>query len=181
MLDRTAFFPEGGGQPADTGFLNDVVVQDVREKNGIIYHISMEPIAVGTKVKGKLDFEERFDRMQNHTGEHIVSGLVHQQFGYENVGFHLGTDVTMDFNGELTKEDLLIIEKKANEAVIKNIPVQAEFPNKDTLASMNYRSKIELNGDIRIVTIPGYDCCACATPHLLSTLVIGIIKLIFVK
>lgn len=178
VLDRTAFFPEGGGQPADTGFLNQVAIQDTKEKNGVIYHISTEPIAVGTKVKGKLDFEKRFDRMQNHTGEHIVSGLVHQQFGYENVGFHLGTDVTMDFNGELTKEDLLIIEKKANEAVIKNIKVQTEFPNKDSLASMDYRSKIELNGDVRIVTIPGYDCCACCAPHVLYTGEIGMVKLL---
>lgn len=178
VLDRTAFFPEGGGQSADTGYLNGAAVRDVKEKEGIICHICKKELPVGTKVQGRLDFEKRFDKMQNHTGEHIVSGLVHRLFGYENVGFHLGTDVTMDFNGELTKEDLRMIEKKANEAVIKNIPVQTAFPDKETLASMTYRSKIELEGEVRIVTIPGYDCCACCAPHVKLTGEIGMIKLL---
>ncbi|MBO5279106.1 MAG: hypothetical protein J6B06_06430 [Lachnospiraceae bacterium] len=178
VLDRTAFFPEGGGQSADTGYLNDAAVSDVKEKEGIIYHICQKELPVGTRVQGRLDFEKRFDKMQNHTGEHIVSGLVHELFGYENVGFHLGTDVTMDFSGELSKEDLLMIERKANEAVIKNIPVQTAFPDKETLASMTYRSKIELEGEVRIVTIPGYDCCACCAPHVRLTGEIGMIKLL---
>ncbi len=178
VLDQTAFFPEGGGQSADTGYLNDVPVQDTKEKSGIIYHICTEAIPAGTKVHGKLDFEKRFDRMQNHTGEHIVSGLVHKHFNYENVGFHLGTEVTMDFSGELSREDLLMIEQEANEAVVKNLSVQTEFPDKDALASIAYRSKIELEGAVRIVTIPGYDCCACCAPHVKFTGEIGIIKLL---
>lgn len=178
VLNQTAFFPEGGGQSADVGHLSEITVEDVQEKDDVIYHICRTAIPVGTKVQGKLDYEKRFDKMQNHTGEHIVSGLVHTYFGYENVGFHLGTEVTMDFSGELTKEDLLMIERKANEAVIKNLPVQAEFPNQETLAAMTYRSKIELEGDVRIVTIPGYDCCACCAPHVTLTGEIGIIKLL---
>lgn len=178
VLDRTAFFPEGGGQASDTGWLEGIPVSDVREKDGIIYHICAETLQVGTKVHGKLDYDKHFDKMQNHTGEHIVSGLVHKHFGYENVGFHLGTDVTMDFSGELTKEDLLKIERLANEAVVKNIPVKTEFPDKETLSGMTYRSKIELEGDVRIVTIPGYDVCACCAPHVDYTGEIGMIKLI---
>lgn len=178
ILDRTAFFPEGGGQASDTGTLNDIQVSDVREKDGIIYHICEKEISAGTEVHGTLDYEKRFDKMQNHTGEHIVSGLVHKLFGYENVGFHLGTDVTMDFSGELSKEDLLKIERLANEAVVKNIAVKTEFPDKEALASMTYRSKIELEGDVRIVTIPGYDTCACCAPHVKLTGEIGMIKLI---
>lgn len=177
VLDRTAFFPEGGGQAADTGWLNDIYVSDVQEKEGMIYHICEDAISEGTKVYGKLDYEKRFDKMQNHSGEHIVSGLVHRHFGYENVGFHLGTEVTMDFNGELTKDDLLKIEYLANEAVAKNLPVKAEFPDENTLAEIPYRSKIELTGEIRIVTIPGYDVCACCAPHVAYTGEIGLIKL----
>lgn len=178
VLDRTAFFPEGGGQQADTGFLGDACVKDVREKEGTICHICDRPVPVGETVHGRLDYDKRFDRMQNHTGEHIVSGLVHRHFGYENVGFHLGTDVTMDFDGELSGEDLLRIEREANGAVVKNLPVIAEFPDREKLAAMEYRSKIELEGQVRIVTVPGYDCCACCAPHVAFTGEIGMIKLL---
>lgn len=178
VLDRTAFFPEGGGQQADTGILGDACVKDVKEKGGTICHICDRPLPVGETVHGKLDYEKRFDRMQNHTGEHIVSGLVHRHFGFENVGFHLGTDVTMDFSGELSGEELLLIEREANEAVVKNLPVIAEFPDREALAAMEYRSKIELEGQVRIVTVPGYDRCACCAPHVALTGEIGMIKLL---
>ena len=115
VLDRTAFFPEGGGQYADTGVIDGVKVFDVQEKDGLIYHKMEGALEVGKTVEGTIDWEERFSKMQNHSGEHIVSGLVHQMFGYDNVGFHMGKDaITMDFNGVLTKEDLKVIEQKAN-------------------------------------------------------------------
>ena len=162
VLDRTAFFPEGGGQYADTGYLDGVEVLDVREKEDIVYHITERPLKEGAKVHGRINWEERFEKMQQHSGEHIVSGIVHEQFGYNNVGFHLGSDYcTLDFDGALTKEQLKEIERKANKAVFENVDVQVSYPSKKDLATFDYRSKIELEGQVRIVTIPGYDVCAC--------------------
>ena len=184
-LDRTAFFPEGGGQYADTGVLDEMQVCDVQEKDGRIFHIMKdrservsEYFTAGRRVSGRIDWEERFMKMQQHTGEHIVSGLVHARFGYNNVGFHLGSeDCTMDFNGAVTKEELQEIEQEANRAVWKNLPVQVLYPTEEELASMDYRSKIEIEGQIRIVVIPGYDVCACCAPHVNNTGEIGMIKL----
>lgn len=177
-LDRTAFFPEGGGQYADTGLLGAARVLDVQEENGRILHITDRSLTVGETVKGILDWEERFMKMQQHTGEHIVSGLVHARFGYNNVGFHLGSeDCTMDFNGEITGQELEEIEREANRAVWKNLEVQTVFPSAQELERMEYRSKIEIEGQTRIVIIPGYDCCACCAPHVKHTGEIGLIKL----
>lgn len=179
VLDATAFFPEGGGQYADTGRLDDVLVLDVHERDGVIYHETKEPLQTGTKVTGRIDWDERFEKMQQHTGEHIVSGLVHEKLGYDNVGFHLGSDYcTMDFSGPITKEELKEIEWKANEAVYHNLDIQVSYPAKDELAHMDYRSKIEIEGQVRIVTVPGYDVCACCAPHVKKTGEIGIIKLV---
>lgn len=178
VLNRTAFFPEGGGQYADTGMLEEVHVLDVQEKDGTIYHLTDGELIPGTEVTGRIDWEERFMKMQQHTGEHIVSGLVHARFGYRNVGFHLGTtDCTMDFNGEIKKEELLEIELEANKAVIQNLDVIVTYPSVEELESLEYRSKIEIEGQVRIVTIPGYDVCACCAPHVSKTGEIGQIKL----
>lgn len=182
VLDRTAFFPEGGGQYADTGMLAEASVSDVQERGGIVYHKTREPLQEGAEVIGTIDWEERFSKMQQHSGEHIVSGLVHEIYGYDNVGFHMGKDaVTMDFNGILTKEQLKVLEKKANEAVVKNLEVQVLYPTKEELASIEYRSKIEIEGQVRIVEIPGYDVCACCAPHVKRTGEIGLIKLLQVQ
>ena len=179
VLDRTAFFPEGGGQYADTGVIDGVDVIDVQERQGIIYHKINGPLEVGKTVEGTIDWEERFSKMQQHSGEHIVSGLVHAAFGYDNVGFHMGKDaITMDFNGILTKDQLKKIEKKANEAVVKNLDIEVLYPSKEELAQIEYRSKIEIEGQVRIVVVPGYDTCACCAPHVKKTGEIGIIKLI---
>ncbi|MDO4555705.1 MAG: DHHA1 domain-containing protein [Lachnospiraceae bacterium] len=190
LLDQTGFFPEGGGQTADTGFFitkesfhtptpYKVCVSDVQEEAGLIYHSTDKPLETGTMVKGVLNFEERFLKMQHHSGEHIVSGLVHKQFGYNNVGFHLGSQVvTLDFDGILTKEQLRKIEWEANQAVAKNIPIQVSYPSKEELASLKYRSKIAIEGQVRIITIPGYDVCACCAPHVKQTGQIGQIKLV---
>ena len=227
-LDRTAFFPEGGGQYADHGLLftvpvisnasrhfksplamgempfeikrassvpisgvidtgensndhgtlNEYEVYDVQEEQGDVWHYTSHPFEAGDVVEGKIDWQERFGKMQQHTGEHIISGLVHARFGYNNVGFHLGNDsCTMDFDGEISKEELAEIEWKANEAVVKNLEVQVTYPSKEELENIAYRSKIEIEGQIRIVTIPGYDVCACCAPHVKTTGEIGQIKL----
>ncbi len=177
-LDRTAFFPEGGGQYADTGRLGGVRVLDVQEKEERILHMTDGALLPGTTVQGSIDWDERFMKMQQHTGEHIVSGLVHAAFGYHNVGFHLGSeDCTMDFNGEITAEKLTEIEMEANRAVWKNLPVKTLYPSKEELDGMEYRSKIEIQGQVRIIEIPGYDCCACCAPHVERTGEIGLIKL----
>lgn len=179
VLDRTAFFPEGGGQYGDTGWIEEAEVTDTREKNGIIYHYLKQPLEPGVKVHGKLDWDMRFERMQQHSGEHMVSGIIHRRFGYENVGFHLGADYcTMDFNGPITKEQLREIEDEVNRAVFANLPVQVQYPDKETLAQMEYRSKIEIEGQVRIVEIPGVDVCACCAPHVAYTGQIGLIKLV---
>ncbi len=179
ILDRTAFFPEGGGQYADTGYLDKVKVLDVREKEDVVYHITEEPLCEGVKVHGRINWEERFGKMQQHSGEHIVSGIVHEQFGYNNVGFHLGSDYcTLDFDGPITKEQLKEIEQRANGAVFENVDIQVSYPSKEELAAMDYRSKIEIEGQVRIVTVPGYDVCACCAPHVKKTGEIGLIKLV---
>lgn len=180
VFDSTAFCPEGGGQYADTGSVDGYIrVFDVQEKNGIIYHYLDTPVEVGSSVTGMLDFQERFDKMQQHTGEHIVSGIIHNMFGYDNVGFHLGTDVvTMDFNGVLTEEQLRRVEEEANKAITENIVVETRFLSGEELKSMNYRSKIDLNGTVRLVIIEGYDICACCAPHVAVTGEVGVIKLV---
>ncbi len=179
ILDRTAFFPEGGGQSSDTGSLGGVSVSDVQEIDGKIIHYTDGPLVEGTEVEGCIDWTERFSKMQQHTGEHIVSGLIHKIYGYHNVGFHLGTDsVTLDFNGVVPKEKLHEIEQLANEAVAKNLPVQVLYPTDEGLSKISYRSKIEIEGQVRIVVIDGYDVCACCAPHVKQTGEIGLIKLV---
>lgn len=182
VLDRTAFFPEGGGQYADTGVLRltdtEIRVLDVRERQGVVFHCTDRPAQPKTAVTGVLDFEERFSKMQQHTGEHIVSGIVNRHFGYRNVGFHLGNEaVTMDYDGPLTKEQLRMIEQEANQAVAEDIPIEVLYPTQTELDTITYRSKIEIEGQVRIVRIPGYDTCACCAPHVRTTGAIGIIKL----
>ncbi|MBR5317653.1 MAG: hypothetical protein IKU39_07150 [Lachnospiraceae bacterium] len=187
-LDQTTFFPEEGGQVADKGtlsFVQDMELEpthlpllDAHIKQDIIYHYIEKEIPVGTVVKGTVDWEQRFDFMQQHSGEHIISGLVNKQYGFDNVGFHLGLqEVTLDFNGVLTLEELREIELKANEAVWKNLPIHITFPSSEDLSALEYRSKLDLTENVRIVTIPGYDTCACCAPHVDTTGQIGMIKI----
>ena len=177
VLDQTAFFPEGGGQPYDTGVLGGAHVTAVHEVKGEIIHYTDAPLAVGETVTGEIDWERRFQNMQGHSGEHLVSGLIHAKYGYDNVGFHMGSEeITIDLNGLLEWEDLLEIEKKANRIIWENREVYAGFPSAEELEKIDYRSKKELTGDIRIVSIPGGDTCACCGTHVKTTGEIGLVK-----
>ena len=177
ILDKTAFFPEGGGQSADCGTINGIDVIDVQVKDGVIIHKIKTPLSVGT-AECKIDWDIRFRRMQNHSGEHIISGIAKTLYGCTNVGFHMGSEITVDFDIELDNDQLRLIEKKANEAVYDNVRIYAEYPSSEILETLDYRSKLELTEDVRIVTIEGYDVCACCAPHVKSTGEIGIIKVL---
>ena len=177
-LDATAFYPEGGGQAADTGLLGDARVLDVREVGENVVHLCDKPLAAGEQVTGTIDYARRFDRMQQHTGEHIVSGIVHRMFGYHNVGFHMGADVvTIDFDGMIPADTLSQIEREANEAVWKNLPVRCWYPSQEELPTVGYRTKKALPWPVRVVEVPGYDKCACCGVHVAQTGEIGLIKL----
>jgi len=176
-LNKTAFFPEGGGQPADVGTIDGTTVLDVQTENGEIYHYLDKPLEVGSSVVGELDFDVRYDRMQNHSGEHIISGIVNSLYGYDNVGFHLSDEtVTLDFDGELNAEQLSHVELLANKAVWSNYAIKAYYPDEAELEKLEYRSKKELDEAVRIVEIENCDRCACCAPHVKSTGEIGIIK-----
>lgn len=177
VLDQTAFFPEGGGQPADRGTLDGANVLDVQTRQGVITHLTDAPLEVGSAVEGLLDMDHRLDSMQQHSGEHILSGILHRMFGCENVGFHIGQEeTTLDTSLPILPEGLAAAEAEANRIVWADLPVQAEYPAPEVLATLTYRSKKAIEGAVRIVTIPGADCCACCGTHVERTGQIGQIK-----
>ena len=179
ILDKTAFFPEGGGQPGDTGFIGGVEVIDTVESGDDVVHICAAEVA--GEVECSLDFDKRFANMQQHTGEHIFSGFVHAMTGFDNVGFHMGEHaVTVDFNGVVTREQLDEAERLSNEAVYKNLPVKALYPADSELENYDYRSKKEIKGQVRLTSIDGVDLCACCGTHVAFTGEIGIIKVVSV-
>ncbi len=179
LLDRTAFFPNEGGQTSDVGILDDVSVTRVIERKGDIFHICDTPIPEGKTVAGKIDFSHRYYNMQNHTGEHIISGLVHKKYGYDNVGFHLSDEgMTVDFSGELSREQLDEIEELANRAVYECHPIKCYYPSLEELKGISYRSKLDDLPNTRIVEIVGVDICACCAPHVSNTGEVGIIKIL---
>jgi alanyl-tRNA synthetase len=179
LLDQSAFYPEGGGQPCDLGWLDDVEVRDVQERNGELLHLTDRAMLPGTHVHGKINWERRFDLMQQHSGEHIISGLVHEAYGYENVGFHMGSDVlTVDLSGPLDSVQLEEIERVANQKIWENVPVEITYPSKEELEVIPYRSKKALTGKVRIVTFPGIDICACCGTHVTHTGEIGMVKIL---
>ena len=178
ILDATAFYPEGGGQAADTGILGGASVLDTRERGEEIIHLCDRALEPGSQVEGQIDWEPRFQRMQQHSGEHIVSGILHRRYGCSNTGFHMGQERTViDFDGVIPAQALPEIEAEANRAVWANLPVTCWYPTPEELPSVNYRSKRALPWPVRIVEFPGYDCCACCGTHVKSTGEIGIIKL----
>lgn len=192
ILDKTLFFPEEGGQNCDKGILTlDGVEYEVKyvgleKRDGVdvICHYVDEAamantLCVGVKAQGKIDWSDRYDKMQNHSGEHILSGIIHNEFGFDNIGFHLNDELfTMDFNGVITKEQLEFLEKRANEIVLENVSIYGEYLPDEELAVLEYRSKKEIEGAVRIVTIEGYDKCACCAPHVKSSIEIGVIKIV---
>lgn len=182
VLSDTAFYPEGGGQPADRGTLGQVNVLDVKRRNGEILHITDAPLEPGMTVHGVLDWERRFDHMQQHSGEHILSGMVHAQFGYDNVGFHMNDEVvTVDFNGPITWEEAMELEDKVNAYIWTDAESRELYPSEEELKAMDYRSKIELKGKVRLVEYPGADLCACCGTHVAHTGEIGLMKILSVS
>lgn len=178
VLDKTAFFPEGGGNPADVGVLGCARVLHTFERGGEVFHRCDRPIDEGSAVHGKIDWDRRFSNMQNHTAEHIVSGIVHRRHGFANVGFHMGAEgVIVDFDGFIDDMELSDIEREANEVIWRNAAVTATFPAPEELRRIEYRSKLELTENVRIVTIQGVDVCACCAPHVKGTGEIGVIKI----
>lgn len=178
ILDRTAFYPEGGGQACDIGTLGSTRVLEVREADGQILHLCADPLSPGQTVEGSIDYERRFDLMQQHSGEHIVSGIIHRRFGLHNVGFHMGADMTeIDFDGYIPPEAIAEIELEANRAVWANLPIRCRYPSEAELPSVSYRSKRALPWPVRIVDIQDTDTCACCGIHVENTGEIGIIKI----
>ena len=181
ILDESAFYPEGGGQPCDIGSLGEAEVKDVQEKDGELIHYVDKALEEGSQVHGQINWERRFDLMQQHSGEHMVSGLVHEKYGYNNVGFHMGSDViTIDFSGVLNEEQLQEIEDRVNQKIWENAPVQITYPSESELENIPYRSKKELTGQVRIVEFPGTDICACCGTHVAHTGEIGAVKFLSV-
>ena len=179
VLDRTAFYPEGGGQPADHGVLGGVAVTDVQERNGVVCHTCAGPLAVGSTVHGAIDWQRRFDHMQQHSGEHILSGLLCSLYHCDNVGFHMGKDaILIDFNTKIPAEDLPVLERTANEAIWRNVASQVTYPSKEELEKLEYRSKKALEGKVRIMAIGEYDCCACCGTHVQKAGEIGMVKIL---
>jgi len=179
VLDRTAFYPEGGGQPWDTGTLGDAKVLEVHSREGEIVHTCDRPLEAGSAVTGEIDWDRRFDLMQQHSGEHIVSGLAHALWGCENVGFHMGAEVvTIDLSLPLDQEQLARLEAEANRYIYLDVPVEITYPSPEELEHIQYRSKKELTGQVRIVAFPGADCCACCGTHVRSAGQVGLVKLL---
>ena len=179
VLDRTAFYPEGGGQPADHGTLGGIAVTDVHEKDGVVFHTCEKTVEIGKSVSCSIDWARRFDHMQQHSGEHIISGILCADYHCDNVGFHLGADtVTIDYNADISWEQALDAERKANEVIWADRAVEVTYPDADALEALDYRSKMELTGQVRIVTFPEADCCACCGTHVLRAGQVGLVKVL---
>lgn len=177
ILDRTAFFPEGGGQSADKGEIGGIEVLDVQERGEEVVHILATPVS--GEVEGKIDWALRFSRMQNHCAEHILSGVIHKIFGYNNVGFHMNDSlITFDVDGPLTAEDIERVETEANNAVFQNAEITVSYPTADEFEKIDCRSKIELTDGVRLITVDGFDTCACCAPHPMRAGEIGLIKIV---
>lgn len=178
-LEQTAFYPTGGGQNCDLGVLDGANVLDVREQEDTVIHLCDAPLEVGTMVSGTIDWERRFDHMQQHSGEHLVMGQLYKKYGYHNVGFHMGTGlVTIDLDGPVTWEELMEIEANANAVIWQNLPVKCWYPSPEELAEIPYRSKKQLPWPVRIVDFPGADVCACCGTHVKYTGEIGLVKFV---
>jgi len=179
VLNRTAFYPEGGGQPADHGTINGVSVLDVHEKDGVVFHIVEKPVENVENVLCRIDWNRRFDHMQQHSGEHIISGILCEMFHCDNVGFHMGADtVTIDYNADITWEQAMEAQRRANAVIAADVAAEITYPSPEELAALDYRSKKELSGQVRIVRFPTADCCACCGTHVLRAGQVGLVKIL---
>ena len=179
ILDRTAFYPEGGGQPADHGTINGVAVLDVHERDGVVFHIVEKPVENVENVLCRIDWNRRFDHMQQHSGEHIISGILCEMFHCDNVGFHMGADtVTIDYNADITWEQAMEAQRRANAVIAADVAAEITYPSPEELAALDYRSKKELSGQVRIVRFPTADCCACCGTHVLRAGQVGLVKIL---
>lgn len=179
VLDQTLFFPEQGGQTSDVGIIGEAKVYDVQIEDGVIYHLCDKSFEAGCKVVGTIDWHHRFGNMQQHTGEHIFTGLAHKLYGADNVGFHLSDNtVTLDLNIELSEEQVRLVERSSNEVIGADVPVRAYYPDDATLRLIDYRSKKEIDGAVRLVEIDDVDICACCAPHVNSTGQVGMLKVL---
>ena len=179
VLDQTAFYPEGGGQPYDTGVLGGVPVLEVHEREGRVIHTCAQPLEAGSQVEGTIDWARRFDLLQHHSGEHIISGLAHAKWGCDNVGFHMGSDViTIDLNVELNEAQLRELELAANRYIWEDHPMVVTYPSPEELEALEYRSKKALTGRVRITSFPGADTCACCGTHVATSGQVGLVKLL---
>ncbi len=179
VLDRTAFFPEGGGQYGDIGTIGDAKITDTFEKDGVIYHVANSKLTVGSTVIGRLDWKKRYSKMQNHTGEHLLCGIMHNKYGFNNVGFHLSdTDVTLDIDGKLSAEEVKAVERAANDLIDENLKINVLYPSTNELEAFEYRSKLDLTEDVRLVEIQGHDLCACCAPHVNTLSEVVVVKII---
>ncbi len=182
ILNQTAFYPEGGGQPYDIGVLGGVNVLEVHEREGRVVHTCAAPLEVGAQVEGEIDWARRFDLMQQHSGEHIISGIAHSKWGCDNVGFHMGADViTIDLNTLIDEVQLQQLEQEVNRYIWENHPIQIDFPSPEELEVLPYRSKKALTGRVRIVSFPGADMCACCGTHVATSGQVGLVKLLSVQ
>lgn len=180
ILDRTLFYPEGGGQPGDNGKLNNINVLDTFYFQNSIVHLCDTPIKIGTTVIGKINWDCRYKRMQSHSGEHIVSGIIKKLYGYNNIGFSLNDSfVTMDYDGKIYENDLLNLEIETNRVIQKNLPIIINKYSSSSECNINYRSKKQINEELRIVTIPDVDDCACCGTHVKSTSEINLIHIAY--
>ena len=179
VLDATAFYPEGGGQACDLGALGGRNVLDVQERDAAVVHLCDGPLTVGQTVEGTIDWERRFDLMQQHSGEHMVSGIIHSLYGYQNMGFHIGSElVTVDVAGPVPAEELQRIEDLTNAAIWANSAVKSWYPTAEELPGIPYRFKKTLEGPVRIVEFPGTDICACCGTHVKLTGEVGLVKIL---
>jgi len=179
-LDRSAFYPTGGGQPCDTGWLDGVQVVAVveRESDGAVLHILAEPLPAD-EAQGRVDWERRFDLMQQHTGQHLLSAAFVERLKAHTVGFHLSDDyATIDLDrAPLSVEELQGVEELANRIVFENRPVEARFVSDEEVRSLPLRKPVKRQGPVRIVQIPEFDCSACGGTHVQATGEVGLIKI----
>lgn len=179
ILNRTLFYPEGGGQPGDIGFLNEVEIFDTHEHGENVIHYSKNPIEKGTEVNGEINWDYRLDLMQNHTGEHMISGIICEKYNCNNVGFHMGKErITIDFDAKIPDEDLADLELKVNKGIWANVPISVNSYKGEELDAIDYRSKIPLDGYVRIVKAGDFDCCACCGTHVAFAGEVGLIKIV---